>query len=132
MPTIARPLRRILAPVVLLAIAVGSSAPPSLLAQSANPPIRDGADSVTITTTEGTALGFDLRAEIDVLRREWPWAEHRHNARTLIKHDGFRLVLVVLGAGARVQEHESYKHIAVQALSGRTGQRTSSRRSASA
>ena len=52
------------------------------------------------------------------MRKEWPWEDHRHNARTLIKHDGFRLVLVVLGAGARVQEHESYKHIAVQALSG--------------
>jgi quercetin dioxygenase-like cupin family protein len=66
-----------------------------------------------------TALGFDLDAEIEELRQEWPWAEHRHNARTLIKHDGFRLVLVVLGAGARVQEHQSYKHIAVFALSGR-------------
>ena len=66
-----------------------------------------------------TALGFDLQAEIEVLRQEWPWDEHRHNARTLIKHDGFRLVLVVLGAGARVQEHQSYKHIAVHALSGR-------------
>jgi quercetin dioxygenase-like cupin family protein len=65
-----------------------------------------------------TVLGFDLDAEIEALRQEWPWAEHRHNARTLIKHDGFRLVLVVLGAGARVQEHQSYKHIAVFALSG--------------
>jgi quercetin dioxygenase-like cupin family protein len=66
-----------------------------------------------------TALQFDLPAEIDVLRREWPWQTHRHNARTLVKHDGFRIVLVVLGAGARVQEHQSYKHIAVQALGGR-------------
>jgi quercetin dioxygenase-like cupin family protein len=66
-----------------------------------------------------TVLGFDLQAEIDVLRNEWPWAEHRHNARTLLKHDGFGIVLVVLGAGARVQEHQSYKHMAVQALFGR-------------
>lgn len=66
-----------------------------------------------------TALGFDLQAEADVLRQEWPWDQHRHNARTLVKHDGFRIVLVVLGAGARVQQHDSYRHIAVHSLSGR-------------
>ncbi len=65
-----------------------------------------------------TALGFDLQAEVELLRQEWPWNDHRHNARTLVKHDGFRIVLAVLGAGARMQQHQSYKHIAVHALSG--------------
>jgi quercetin dioxygenase-like cupin family protein len=68
---------------------------------------------------DGTALSFDLPAEAAVLRTEWPWESHGHNARTLLKHDGFRVVLVVLKPGARVQEHQTYNHVAVHALAGR-------------
>jgi quercetin dioxygenase-like cupin family protein len=67
----------------------------------------------------GTALAFDLREEARVLRTERPWHEGGHNARTLIKHDGFRLVLVALKPTKRVQEHITCQHVAVHALSGR-------------
>ena len=67
----------------------------------------------------GTALAFDLPEEARALRTERPWHENGHNARTLLKHEGFRLVLVALKPGKRVQEHMTYEHVAVHALNGR-------------
>lgn len=64
-------------------------------------------------------MAFDLPEEARVLRTEFPWDSHGHNARTLLKHEGFRIVLVVLKPGARVQEHQTYNQVAVHALAGR-------------
>ena len=64
-------------------------------------------------------LAFDLAAEVDSLCSEWPWREHGHNARTLVKNEAFRTVLVVLKAGAHVREYVTYHHVSVQALAGR-------------
>jgi quercetin dioxygenase-like cupin family protein len=68
---------------------------------------------------DGTALAFNLSEEAHVLRGEWPYRDHGHNARTLLKHTGFRLVLVALAPGKRVLEHQTYNHVAVQVLAGR-------------
>ena len=68
---------------------------------------------------DGRSLDFELGSELSALRAEWPFRDHGHNARTLIKHDGFRTVLVVLKAGARMQEHETYHHLALHGLEGR-------------
>ncbi len=68
---------------------------------------------------DGRSLGFDIASELASLRAEGQYRDGGHNARTLLKNDGFRTVLVVLKPGARVQEHETYHHIALHGLEGR-------------
>lgn len=46
---------------------------------------------------ESPLLSFDLNAEIEQLRREDAWQGGR-NAKTLVKHPDFRVVLTVLQA----------------------------------
>ena len=64
-------------------------------------------------------LDFDLDEVARALRLERPWREGGHNARTLIKHSGMRIVLIVLKAGARLREHQTGHPISVQTLTGR-------------
>jgi hypothetical protein len=62
-------------------------------------------------------LAFDLRQEVEALRAEAEY-EKGHNARTLIKFDALRVVLVVLRAGAQIQERESSQPLAIHPLNG--------------
>jgi quercetin dioxygenase-like cupin family protein len=64
-------------------------------------------------------LSFDLAAEADELAREPGWTQYGHNARTLIKHSEFRLVLIVMAAGERIEEQTAQERICIQTLSGR-------------
>ena len=62
-------------------------------------------------------LEFDLIAEVDRLHRESTWNTGQ-NARTLIKYDDLRVVLMALKAGSRIPEHKANGRICVQVLSG--------------
>ncbi len=62
-------------------------------------------------------MEFDLPAERDRLHGETTWSTGQ-NARTLIKYDDFRIVLITLQANARVPEHKTEGRISVQVLSG--------------
>jgi quercetin dioxygenase-like cupin family protein len=62
-------------------------------------------------------LEFDLTSEVDRLQREGTWNTGQ-NARTLIKYDDLRVVLMALKAGARIPEHKANGRISVQVLSG--------------
>lgn len=62
-------------------------------------------------------LEFDLSAEIDRLHRETTWSTGQ-NARTLVKYDDFRVVLMVLKASARIPAHKANGRISVHVLSG--------------
>ena len=66
----------------------------------------------------GTALTFDLAAEADKLKREATWNAHGHNAKTLVKHPDFRVVLIALRAGARISEHKTDHCVTIHALEG--------------
>lgn len=66
----------------------------------------------------GPLLHFDLATEMAHLHQEELWQQMGHNAKTLVKHPDFRIVLTVLKAGARLQEHQAAGSISVQALSG--------------
>ena len=67
----------------------------------------------------GTALKFDLQAEAAALVQEPTWRAHGHNAKTLVKHPDFRVVLIALKAGARVSEHKTDHCVTIHALEGR-------------
>lgn len=64
-------------------------------------------------------MEFDLPAEIHRLKAEATWSTGQ-NARTLVKYDDFRVVLIALGAEARVPEHKAEGRITIHVLSGHT------------
>jgi quercetin dioxygenase-like cupin family protein len=63
------------------------------------------------------SLQFDLDGEV---RRLWRENASRlgRNAKTLAKQDDFRVVLTVLKAGRRIQEHKAAGRISIQAIQG--------------
>jgi quercetin dioxygenase-like cupin family protein len=67
----------------------------------------------------GTALKFNLGAEAAALVDEPTWRASGHNAKTLVKHPDFRVVLIALKAGARVSEHKTDHCVTIHALEGR-------------
>jgi quercetin dioxygenase-like cupin family protein len=62
-------------------------------------------------------MEFDLPAEIHRLHGETTWNTGQ-NARTLIKYDDFRVVLIALAADAGMQEHKAEGRISIHLLSG--------------
>ena len=67
---------------------------------------------------DGTALTFDLAAEAEGLMAESTWAAHGHNAKTLVKHPDFRVVMIALRTGARMQEHKADQCVTIHSLTG--------------
>lgn len=63
-------------------------------------------------------LTLDLDREIQQLRSEERW-QSGHTAKTLAKHSNFRVVLVVMKAGGRLEKHRTEGQISVQTLNGR-------------
>jgi quercetin dioxygenase-like cupin family protein len=59
----------------------------------------------------GPLLTFDLAAEFARLRAEPPYADHRRNAKTLVKSDSFRIVAVALRAGIRFDADHPRGHV---------------------
>ena len=66
----------------------------------------------------GPTLSFHLKEEVGRLRSEPDWTAGRR-AITLAKHDGLRVVLTALRAGAVLEEHVAAGALAVQGLEGR-------------
>jgi quercetin dioxygenase-like cupin family protein len=63
-------------------------------------------------------LRFALRDEASRLRAERPYLESDRNATTLVKNAWFRLTLVALRAGARMDEADQRGIVAFQVLEG--------------
>jgi quercetin dioxygenase-like cupin family protein len=62
-------------------------------------------------------MEFDLSAEIHQLHAETTWSTGR-NAKTLLKYDDLRVVLMALRDGARLPEHKTEGRVLVQVLAG--------------
>ena len=62
-------------------------------------------------------LEFDLARELEQLHHEPGW-NNGHNAKTLVKYDDFRVVLIALRAHARLPEHQTEGHISIQTVAG--------------
>jgi hypothetical protein len=63
---------------------------------------------------------FDLREEIRLLRKEESWQrETGRSSRTLVKHQDFRIVLVLMKAHTRLSEHRASARISIQTVMGR-------------
>ncbi len=66
---------------------------------------------------EGPFLEFELRTQVEMLRKEDPYT-HGRNSKTLIKYPDFRIVLTVMKAGDQIQQHTAAGRISVQTVSG--------------
>ena len=71
-------------------------------------------------------MEFDLQADIHRLHAETTWSTGQ-NARTLIKYDDFRVVLITLAAEARMPEHKTDGRLSIHVLSGHIQLRASGR-----
>ncbi len=63
-------------------------------------------------------LAFDLAHEVAQLQEQTAWRQGDRNAKTLVKEADFRVVLIALRAGARMEEHRAAGRISVQTLVG--------------
>jgi len=61
---------------------------------------------------------FDLAAEADRLKTESTWQTEGHNAKTLVKHPDFRVVLIALKPGGRMNEHKTDQCVTIHVLVG--------------
>jgi quercetin dioxygenase-like cupin family protein len=91
-------------------------------ARRSNVPRRPHASRET-----GPFLEFDLGRELEQLHREAEWSQGQ-NARTLVKRDDLRIVLIGLQEGARIPAHQARGRISLHTIVGhlhvRAGGRT--------
>lgn len=71
-------------------------------------------------------MEFDLPGEIHRLKAETTWSTGQ-NAKTLVKYEDLRVVLMALQAKARLPEHKTEGRISVHVLSGHVQLRASGR-----
>ena len=74
----------------------------------------------------GPFLEFDLDREIQQLHQEDTWSTGR-NSKTLVKYADFRVVLMALKAGRRIEEHRAEGRISFQTIAGHVSMRASGR-----
>lgn len=66
----------------------------------------------------GTLQTFDLQDEVSSLRSEKAWQEGKRNAITLRKGEGMNVVLLVMRAGDRLEEHAAPGPLSLSILEG--------------
>lgn len=71
-----------------------------------------------VGTLTAPLLTLDLNREIEQLRSEGRW-QSGHTAKTLAKYPDFRVVLIVMKTGGRLEKHRTEGRISVQTLEGR-------------
>lgn len=71
-----------------------------------------------VGTLTAPLLTLDLNREIEQLRSEGRW-QSGHTAKTLAKYPDLRVVLIVMKAGGRLDQHRTEGRISVQTLEGR-------------
>jgi quercetin dioxygenase-like cupin family protein len=62
---------------------------------------------------------LDLETEAQQLRAEPPYEQHGQSAKTLVKHEHFRVVLIAVKSGRRCREHKAEESVSIQAVEGR-------------
>lgn len=63
-------------------------------------------------------MDFDLSKEIAQLHQEEAWLRTGRNSKTLVKQPDFRIVLIALKKGGRLEEHKADARISIHTLSG--------------
>jgi quercetin dioxygenase-like cupin family protein len=75
--------------------------------------------SARATQLDSPVLQFNLREEIEAMRREPSFASAGRVAKQLAKHEKLRCTLVVIHSGAHIGEHVAHGEAAIHVLEGR-------------
>lgn len=78
-----------------------------------------GTDERATQRMAAPVLTFNLADETARLHEEHAWQHGERNAKTLVKESDFRIVLIALRAGARMERHQTAGRISIQVLTGR-------------
>jgi quercetin dioxygenase-like cupin family protein len=62
---------------------------------------------------------IDLAREARELREDETWQREGHNAKTLVKNESLRIVLIDMHEGAHLGEHQTDSRISIQVLTGK-------------
>jgi quercetin dioxygenase-like cupin family protein len=62
-------------------------------------------------------LEFDIMSDVEQLHREAAW-QSGHNAKTLVKFDDLRIVLMALKAQSRIPGHQTEGRISIHTVAG--------------
>ncbi len=62
---------------------------------------------------------FDLGRVARELREEEAWQREGHNARTLVKNESLRIVLIDMHVKGHLKEHQTDSRISIQVLTGK-------------
>lgn len=87
--------------------------------RSSGVPATGGSDTRESRRLAAPALTFDLDRELPRLRQEGDYGINGRNARTLVKEDGLRVVVVAAREGVEVGDAESDGALSLQVLQGR-------------
>jgi len=71
-------------------------------------------------------MEFSLESEVHRLKAETTWSTGQ-NARTLVKYEDLRVVLIALQRDARLSEHQTEGRVSVHVISGHVQVRASGR-----
>jgi len=71
-------------------------------------------------------MEFSLESEVHRLKAETTWSTGQ-NARTLVKYEDLRVVLIALQPDARLSEHQTEGRVSVHVISGHVQVRASGR-----
>ncbi len=66
---------------------------------------------------------LDLAREARELRADETWQREGHNAKTLVKNESLRIVLIDMHEGARLGEHRTDSRFSIQVLTGKVSVR---------
>jgi quercetin dioxygenase-like cupin family protein len=67
---------------------------------------------------DASLMDFNLAKEIMELHQEGTWMRTGHNSKTLVKQPDFRILLIALQKGGRLEEHKADARISIHTLSG--------------
>lgn len=72
-------------------------------------PSRHLADSIIVS---------DIESQLKEIKLEEAWDRNGHNARTLVKHSDFRIVLITMKKGTHIPKHNADRELSIQVLQG--------------
>ena len=82
-------------------------------------PETTGSDQRPSRQMEAPSFQFRLADEFRTLMEEPAWSTADRNARTLVHEDGLRIMLLMLKAGARIDEHQTRGWVSILVQHGR-------------
>jgi len=90
----------------------------SLRDESSQPPVEIAKSPLPMKPPATALAVLNLETEARQLRAQGAYDLHGQSAKTLVKHEHFRVVLIALKSRRRCREHRAEESVSVQAVGG--------------